>query len=143
MRLNPTKLRIRQVVLLDVRAKGNNADHTDRKMIEVPEENGRGKQSVVIALIDDVVWIVLAQREESLLWHSQKLAVSNVDLVDYGSKRQRVYVNEGDGDEPEKGEGVELEVGEKSEAQHFEEGLVLGFHFFVEKAASEGGLVLE
>ena len=58
--LNPTKLRITALILLDVRPKGNNANYTDRKMIQVPEEDSRSKQSVVVALIDYVVWIVLA-----------------------------------------------------------------------------------
>jgi len=110
-------------------------------VIQIPEEDGGGDKAVVITFFYEVVGVVLAQDEEGALGDSQELVVCEV--LDVGGDGEGVDEDEYYEDEPEEGEGVELEMGEEGESQHLQETLFLWFYLFVEEAAGEGRLVIE
>jgi hypothetical protein len=79
-----------------------------------------------VILVNDIVRIVFAKFKEDALGNPKKLVLSVGVIHVKGAE-----VDKGNSNNPEEGEGVELEVGEKGETQHVEEVLVFRTYVLV------------
>ncbi len=97
----------------NVRGKNHDPNAHNQKVIKIPEQHKRSKQSIVVKLLDFIIRVVLPQLEKRLLVYLQKLI-----LVIGRVKRSRVDEHSDVDYDVEERKGVRQKVRHECQSNH-------------------------